>query len=109
MNVTFLPLDTRVASVDSTMVTVWEKYNHAHIVVYAPAVNGFTVAVKGRAAGVDFPILSTNIVASGTTVMKIGPEYTAGANIAKDTVPYNFYVSVTASGSNTYSIGGSIE
>jgi hypothetical protein len=71
---------------------------------------GITVVVFGKdpTSGFRYPLLSTNIVASGHTVMRIGPELTAGANIAKDYIPYLFNVEVTASGTNFYSIGASI-
>jgi len=40
--------------------------------------------------------------------MKIGPQYTAAANVAKEYIPYQFFVSVTASGTNAYGIGASV-
>jgi len=82
----------------------------AHFVVDHPNVGGgITVAVYGRdtISNYDYLLLSSAIIASGHTVMKIGPEYTAGANVAKDYIPAHVLVSVTASGTNAYSIGAS--
>jgi|SRR6185295_1571366 len=111
MNVSLLPYKVRTTSEDSTLVKSWEKHEAAHIVVDHPNIGGgITVVVFGKdlTSGFSYPLLSSNIVASGHTVMKIGPDYTAGANVAKDYIPYAFYVSVTASGTNAYSIGASV-
>ncbi len=103
--------DTRTSSATSDTVTLWEDREAAHFVVDHPNVGGgITVGVYGKdpLSGFGYSLLSSNIVASGHTVMKIGPDYTAGANVGKDYMPYQFYVTVTASGTNAYSIGASI-
>lgn len=111
MFVNVLPLEVRTTNTTSKTVTVWDKYRAAHIVVDHPNMGGgITVGVFGRdpSSGFRYPLLSTNIVASGHTVMKIGPEYTAAANIAKDYIPYQIFVDVVASGTNAYAVTASI-
>lgn len=111
MYVALLPFAVRSSSENSKVVTVWDKYTSAHVVIDHPNVGGgITVVAFGKddTSGFSYPLLSTNIVASGHTVMRIGPDYTAAANIAKDLIPHTFYVAVTASGTNAYSIGASI-
>ena len=101
----------RTSSVTSDVVRVWENHVAAHIVVDHPNVGGgITVVVFGKdpASQYTYPLLSSNIVASGHTVMKIGPDYTAGANVAKEYIPYNIGVAVTASGTNAYGIAASL-
>lgn len=111
MFVNLFPLEVRSSNATSKEVTVWEKFTAAHIVVDHPNMGGgMTVVVfgKDRTSGFGYPLLSSNIVASGHTVMRIGPDLTAGANIAKDYIPHCFYITVTASGTNAYSIGASV-
>lgn len=105
-----LPGAVRTSNATSKTIRVWEKYQAAHIVVNHPNIGGgITVGVYGQDVESDrsYLLLSSNIVASGHTVMKIGPDYTAAANVAKDYIPYNVYVAVTASGTNYYSVGAS--
>jgi len=112
MHVKLFALEARTSNATSNDVTVWEKFNAAHIVVDHPNVGGgLTVAVYGKdlVSNYSYPLLSANIVASGHTVMRIGPDYTAGALVAKEYMPHTFYVAVTASGTNFYSIGASVE
>lgn len=111
MYVTALPFAVRASSEASKDITVWEKFNAAHVVVDHPNVGGgLTVTVFGKDpySGFKYPLLSSAIVASGHTVMKIGPELTAGANIAKDYIPYQIFIDVASSGTNAYSISASI-
>ncbi len=111
MYVNLLPPMVRTSSENSREVTVWEKFTAAHIMVAHPNVGGgLTVVAYGKdhSSNISYPLLSTNIVASGATLMKIGPDYTAGANVAKEYIPHTFYVAVTASGTNYYSIGASV-
>ena len=110
-----LPSLARTADVTGKDITVAEKYQAAHIVVDVTAGSGFNLifTVKGKdlASSKDYTILASPIINGvSTTVMRIGPELTAGTNIAKDYVPYTFHVDVTQSGnvSATYSIGGSL-
>lgn len=109
--VNVLSFGVRTTSETSKDITVYEKHEAGHFVVDHPNVGGgITVVVFGKdpQSGFSYPLLSSNIVASGHTVMKIGPDYTAGANVAKDYIPYTLSVAVTASGTNAYSIGASI-
>lgn len=111
MYVNLLPMKLRTSSEVSRPVTVWEKFTAAHIIVDHPNVSGgITVVAHGydAATGYKYPLLSSNIVASGHTLMKIGPDYTAAANVAKEYIPYQWVVSVTASGNNFYSVSASI-
>lgn len=111
MRVTLLPLNVRSSSVDSPKVTVWEKYEAAHIVIDHPNVGGgLTVNLLGydQGAQYSYSLLSGAIVTSGHTLWKIGPAYTAAAGVVKDYIPYQFYVSVTASGTNAYGIHASV-
>jgi len=98
-----------------TEVVVSDKYRAAHVVVDVTAGTGinlvFTIKGKDKASEKDYTILASPIInATGTTVMRVGPELTAGANIAKDYIPYVFHVDVTQSGgvSATYSVGASL-
>ena len=108
--VNVLPGEVRTSNATSNVIRVWDKYRAAHFVVNHPNLGGgITVRVFGKdpVSSRSYLLLSSNIVASGHTVMKIGPEYTAAANIAKDYLPYNVYVDVVASGTNFYSVGAS--
>ena len=113
MKVTLLPTEVRAAgTVDSQKVTVWEKFEAAHIVIDHPNVGGgLTVSLLGYDSGAQYSYslgLSGALVASGHTLWKIGPQYTAAAGVAKEYVPYQFYVSVTASGTNAYGVYASV-
>lgn len=110
-----LPSEARTTDVTGVDITVAEKYQAAHIVIDVTVGTGFNLvaSVKGKdpTSGKSYTILtSPTINATGTTVMKIGPELTAGTNVAKDYIPYIFHVDVTQSGgaSATYSIGASL-
>jgi len=111
--VNILPSKARTAST-SAEVTVWDKYVAAHIVVDITAGDSpLIVALKGRdlASNKKYTLLSSTLQSnSGTTVLKLGPDYTAGANVAKDYLPYQLFVDVTLSGGTTatYSIGASL-
>lgn len=110
MYVNALPFGLRTTSATKE-VTIWEKFTAAHFVVDHPNIGGgITVSVFGKdpASGFKYLLLSSNIVASGHTVMKIGPDYTAAANIAKEYIPYQISVDVAASGNNFFSVAASI-
>jgi len=105
----------RTADVTSRQVSVYEKYEAAHIVIDVTAGSGFNLlfSVNGHdsASGKDYTILtSSDITGTGTTVLRVGPQYTAGANVAKDYLPALWSVAVTQSGgaSATYSVGASL-
>ena len=112
MRAVLLPMAVRSSSVDSPKITVWEKFNAAHIVIDHPNVGGgltFNLLGYDQTSGYSYSLgLSGAVVASGHTLWKIGPEYTAAAGVAKEYVPYQFYMSVTASGTNAYSISASV-
>lgn len=90
------------------LITVTEKYEAAHVVVDITAgAPNLTVTLGGYDAfsKKTYSIL-TSVLNSGTTVLRIDPALTAGANIAKDRVPYQLSVAVTQSGgvAATYSV-----
>jgi len=110
MHATLLDSQSRNADIDSRIITVWEKYEAAHVVVDITAGNpNLVVTLKGKdpTSKEDYTLLQSSTINGGTTVLKIGPVYTAGTNVAKDYIPYMFYASVTQSGAvaATYSIG----
>jgi hypothetical protein len=107
--------EARTAGVTSPVITVSEKYTAAHVVVDVTAGTDFNLVftVKGKDAvsGKSYTIIATPTISStGTTIVKIAPEFTAGSNVAKDYLPYNWYVDVTASGASsvTYSVAASL-
>lgn len=111
MYVKVFALEARTTNATSTPIVSWERHESAHFVVDHPNVGGgLTVGVYGKdpLSGFEYLLLSSAILASGHTVMKIGPDYTAAANIAKDYIPYQIVVNVAASGTNFYSIGASV-
>lgn len=110
MYVKVFGLESRTSDAASPAITSWERHESAHFVIDHPNMGGgMTVGVFGKdpLSGFEYSLLSTNIVASGHTVLKIGPDYTAGANVGKDYIPYQTIVRVVASGTNFYSIGAS--
>lgn len=105
----------RTANATSKTLSVADKYQAAHVVVDISAGSGFNLVfnVNGidPSSGQSYTILSTpTINARGTTVMRIGPDYTAAANVAKDILPFQWNVTVTQSGgvSATYTVGASL-
>lgn len=114
-HVGILPSASRTASVTGSDITVAGKYEAAHIVVDVTDGSAFNllVTVKGKdlTSQKDYTLLtSSTINSTGTTVLKVGPQYTAATNVAKEYLPYIFHVDVTQSGSvaATYSIGASL-
>lgn len=112
--VNILPSQTRTAST-SKEITVWEKYTAAHVAVDITAGDSvLVVSLKGKdlASGKSYVILTSTLQPnSGTTILKVGMDYTAAANIAKEHLPYQLLVDVTQSGGTptaTYSIGASL-
>lgn len=104
-------------SIQSNVMRIADKYENAHITLNISAGTGFTIlaTVKGKdvTSGASYNIAQTpTINATGTTVIKIGPDYVtasgAGFVTQKDSLPYNWYVDVLASGTATYSIGASL-
>lgn len=114
-HVGLLPSKARIADASSAVISASEKYEAAHIVVDVTAGTGFnlSVAVKGRdlTSGKDYTLgTSSTINATGTTIIRVGPQYAAAANIFKEYLPDSWSVAVTQSGgaSATYSIGASL-
>ena len=110
MHAALLGSESRTADVDSRVITVWEKYEAAHVVVDITAGSpNLIVTLKGKdpTSGKAYTLLQSSTINSGTTVLKIGPDYTAGTNVAKDYIPYMFYATITQSGgvAATYSVG----
>lgn len=110
-----LDLAARTASATSATFSLYEKYAAAHVVVDITSLSGVNVVPKifgyDQVSGKSYLILAGSVLTStGTTVLKVGPEFTAGANIAKDYMPANWYVDVTVSGGTgaTFSVGASI-
>ena len=107
-----LPSASRNANVSKT-VTVYEKYQAAHLVVDVTSGSpNLIVTVSGldTVSSKKYTLLTSSTISSGTTVLKIGPDYTAGTNVAKDYLPHFVVVDVTQSGNvySTYSIGMSL-
>ena len=105
----------RAAITNSPTITVAEKYEAAHLVVDVTAGSAFNllVDIKGydQTSGKTYSLLTSSVInAVGTTVLKVGPQYTAGTNVAKDYMPFSWYVTVTPSGGvgATYSVGASL-
>ncbi len=110
--VTVLPSASRSTN-QSKQVKVYEKYQAAHFVVDITSGSpNLVVVVNGYDAesGKKYALLTSSTINSGTTVLKVGPDYTAGTNVAKDYLPYMLSVDVTQSGgvAATYSIGASL-
>lgn len=108
-----LPSAARTTDTTSKVFDNWQTHQAAHIVVdITEGSPNLTVYVKGRdeASDKDYTILQSSTINSGTTVLKVGPDYTAAANVAKDYMPYKFLIDVTQSGgvSATYSVGVSL-
>src|ERR1035437_3847341 len=83
------------------VITIAEKYEAAEVVVDITAgLPNLVVTLGGKDAtsGKTYTILTSSILTSGTTALRIGPELTAGTNVAKDYVPYELSVAVTQSG-----------
>lgn len=101
---------SRTANEDSYILYNAELHKSAHIVVDVTNGSNLLVAIKGvdRVSSKTYTILTSSILASGTTVLRVGPELTAGANIAKDYIPESWKISATVSGATTFSVGASL-
>ena len=106
----------RTTTTASDHITNYDDNEATHIVVDITALSGVNVVphVMGYdpTSGKSYEILAGSVLTStGTTVLKVGPQYTAAANIAKDYLPYDWYVNVVVSGVGsgaTFSVGASI-
>lgn len=108
-----LGAESRSADVTGVVQSNWQDNYALHLVV--DVVSGspnLVVSVKGFDDVSDkaYTLLDSATINGGTTVLKVGPDYTAGANVAKDYLPAYWRVDVTQSGSvaATYSIGASV-
>lgn len=104
-----LPDAARTAFTSSPIFISEDKFTAMHLVVDITDGSNLSVAIKGMdgVSSKSYTILSS-VLASGTTVMRVGPDYTAGANIAKDYIPYKWFVDINPSGSTTVSVGASL-
>lgn len=50
-------------------------------------------------------LLTSSAISAGMNLLKLGPQLTAGANVAKEYLPYEFNVTVSGGAAGTYSIG----
>lgn len=114
-SVGLLASEARTADASSKIITLAETYEAAHIVIDVTAGSGFnlSVAIKGHdvTSNKEYTIGTVSTInATGTTLVKVGPQYTAAANVFKDYMPTSWIVAVTQSGgvSATYSIGASL-
>ena len=108
-----LPIAARTADTNSPIIVNHGNYHAMHLSVDITAgAPNLVVTVQGKASGTDkyYNLLQSSTINSGNTVLKIGSDYTAGTNVAKDYIPYEWRVAVTQSGgvSATYSIGASL-
>src|SRR3989304_3975050 len=92
---------SRNADTDSKHIINWAKHEALHLVVDVTAGNpNIFVNLKAydSASTKSYTLLTSSQINGGTTILKLGPDYTAATNIAKDYLPYDWYVSVTQSG-----------
>lgn len=101
---------TRSVAADSPLYNNWEDNYALHVVVDITSGDNLVVSVLGRdtESNKDYTILTSALLASGVSVLKVGPELTAGTNVAKDYVPANFHIYSVPSGSTVFSIGASL-
>jgi hypothetical protein len=101
----------RTTSTTSPIFANWQDYEAAHIIVDITDGTNLVVDVKAKdtASNKSYTLLTSAVLVSGTTVLRIGPAYTAGANIAKDYMPSQWFVETTVSGaSTTFSVGATL-
>lgn len=111
--VSLLESKARTADTTSKHIINWQDFKIAHLVVDVTAgAPNLIIDVKAydNASTKSYTLLTSSTINSGTTVLKIGPDYSATTNVAKDYLPYEWYVTVTQSGgvSSTYTIGASM-
>lgn len=109
-------LDSAARTTDVTSVNfhAYEDHNAGQFILDVTGGSAFNLGVAIR--GYDplslksYTLLSQTINASGTSVLRVGPELTAAAGIAKDYLPAYWNVQVTVSGgiSSTFSVGAHI-
>lgn len=71
---------------------------------------GLSVIINGwdETSQKSFALLTSAALNSGTTVLKVGPQLTAGTNVAKEYVPHAWYVTASGNAAGTFSIGASL-
>lgn len=112
--ITVLPSAARTANVTTPNFHSYDDNDALHLVVDVTSGSpNLVVTVNGHdnASGKDYAILTGAIInGTGTTLLKVGPDYTAATNVAKDHIPAYWNVGVVQSGgvSATYSIGASL-
>lgn len=107
---TVLKDGTYTSNTSSNKFSNWENHNAAHLVVNITGGGNLVVDVKGfdEVSDTAYTLLTSSTLPSGSTVLKVGPDYTAGTNIAKDYIPATWYVTTTLSGATIFSIGASL-
>lgn len=100
---------TRTVSTSSALFKNWENQNALHLVVDITSGANLSVSILGydEISNQTYTILSKS-VATGTEVLRVGPELTAAAGVAKDYLPASWKVTAVPSGSTTFSIGASV-
>lgn len=104
----------RTVSVQTPNFHSYDDNDALHLVIdISSGSPNLVVTINGHdnVSSKDYAILtSATINASGVTVLKVGPEYTATTNVAKDHMPAYWNIAVTQSGgvSSVYSIGASL-
>lgn len=100
---------TRTTTVKSVNFNNWENQEALHVVVDVTSGSNLSVTINGHdpESNKDY-VLLTSLLPSGTTVLKVGPDYTSAANVAKDYVPSFWNVNTVPSGSTVFSIGASL-
>lgn len=80
------------------------------VVDIASGTPGLIVTINGydETSQKGFALLTSSAINAGTTVLKVGPQLTAGANVAKDYVPHSWYITASGNAAGTYSIGASL-
>jgi len=112
--VSLLGSAARTSSVTTRVQSVREKYEALHLVVDVTAGTAFNldVSINGYdpVSTASYTLLAGTINGTGTTVLKVGPQYTAATNVAKDYMPADWRVVFTISGGvgATFSAAGSL-
>lgn len=106
----------RTASVTTPYIVNDEGAVAIHVVINITTLAGVNVVPHiwgyDETSNASYELLAGSVLTNtGTTVLKVGPDYTAGTNVAKDYLPYYWYLAVTVSGAGagaTFSAGASM-
>jgi len=98
------------SNTDSAKIYNWEDQDALHLVVNVTSGANLVVDIKGfdEESDTAYTLLTSSALGTGTTVLRVGPDYTTGTNTAKDYMPATWFVSTTLSGATTFSIGASL-